>query len=207
MGYIEGHKKSGFKVGDTVKIIRKAQSQEDGWGSIWNNSMDHLIGTYVKIKENFNNTWGFQIKTSSGINWNVPWFVLEKVSGSDDGRFKEGDEVEIIASWAELFDIGLSKTYIKQTYPKMKGVITGCYHDTDKFFLQDEVGVPAWFRASHLCKIGGTPSPKGIISSLDEPTPSPKAQRSCSTCRDNSSNAMEGGCGECYGNYSNYIKE
>jgi len=204
MGYYEDHQKSGFKVGDTVRVIREAYHGEGGWVGDWIEEMGNIIGKEHKITtDKGSRCYGFSIEYKGNL-WHLPWFILEKASCSDD-KLKEGDEVEIIANESELGSIGTTIEHVKRAYPKMKGVITGCYYDIDKFFLRDEVGVPVWFRASHLRKIEGTPSPKGIISSLDDPISSPKV-RGCSTCKDNSSSAMEGGCGDCYGDYSNYIK-
>lgn len=41
--YTEGHRKSGIKVGDKVRVIRKAEDYEDDWDNTWEYEMDSLL--------------------------------------------------------------------------------------------------------------------------------------------------------------------
>ena len=202
MGYLDDHKKSGFKVGDIVKITRKAQSDENGWSSVWNDSMNYLVGLEVEINLDNGNTWGFQIKTTNGSTWNVPWFILEKV---EDSELKVGDEVEIIATYEELNKIGISRKNVDASFPLKRGEVKSIY-TYDGIDISGENSITWEMSKHHVRKIESTTSLiRETVSSPDEPTLSPKA-RDCSTCIDNSSSALEGRCGDCYGDHSNYIE-
>ena len=214
MGYLDDHKKSGFKVGDTVKITRKAQSNENGWGSVWNDSMDYLVGLEVKINYDNGDTWGFQIKTTNGIAWNVPWFVLERVEKDKSADILNiGDKVEIIATDKDLDDNFLTRGIIERNFPDRIGIIlridvTGpsrTIRNSPFCKIGNGSGNTIRISAKHLRKIESNPTEGVSIKPQDEPIPSPKA-RDCSTCIDNSSSALEGRCGDCYGDHSNYIE-
>jgi len=80
--YLKGHNNCGLKVGDRVKVIRKADSYEKGWNNSWVPKMDKYlgcIGIIVKDAKEF----GFRVKFEcpGGIfrPYNYPYFVLEKV--------------------------------------------------------------------------------------------------------------------------------
>lgn len=63
-----------LKVGDEVKVLRKAKTEELGWELGWNENMNKLIGQTLKI---------YRIHPSKGIRvcespyFSVPFFVLE----------------------------------------------------------------------------------------------------------------------------------
>ena len=40
--YLKGQKASGIKVGDKVRVTRKANSHENGWNTFWEKVMDKL---------------------------------------------------------------------------------------------------------------------------------------------------------------------
>lgn len=64
-----------LKVGDYVKVTRKAESHEGGCDYLWNYRMDNSVGKILKVEE---------IKTRNGVitledACCYPYFVLEKV--------------------------------------------------------------------------------------------------------------------------------
>lgn len=68
--------KNNLKVGDYVKVLRKAESYENGWENIWAVSMDHYVGKTLKV---------CKIQPTGKIILNLgkhiceyPYFVLEK---------------------------------------------------------------------------------------------------------------------------------
>lgn len=63
-----------LKVGDYVKVTRKAESREGGCDYLWNYRMDNSVGKILKVEE---------IKTRNGVivledSCCYPYFVLEK---------------------------------------------------------------------------------------------------------------------------------
>lgn len=75
--YIEASKKSGIKVGDTVKVLRKARDGEQGWGNIWNECrMDSNVGKKFEVVE-ADTGYGFELSDVYGHFY--PHFVLELV--------------------------------------------------------------------------------------------------------------------------------
>lgn len=76
--YLAGHKACGLKVGDYVKVTRKAEDYEVGWNSFWLGEMDSLVGHIYTILHDEGEE-GFGIKVHS-TNYILPWFVLEKVT-------------------------------------------------------------------------------------------------------------------------------
>lgn len=85
--YLVGHKACGLKVGDTVKILRIAKDNEQGWTNFWDYAMDETINQIGRIKED-TASCGFQI-IAEGHFFNYPWFVLEKVEEKTDGEIFE----------------------------------------------------------------------------------------------------------------------
>ena len=82
MGYLKKHIKSGIKVGDTVKVTRIAEDNENGWGSKWN-SMGHM-DCYVGKKHTVigdGEKLGFELESiKGGHSFYFPYFVLKKVN-------------------------------------------------------------------------------------------------------------------------------
>jgi hypothetical protein len=66
-------KAANFKVGDKVRILRKADNWELGWGTVWYPSMNKLVGKVVEIHEVFSNG---NVVADGFV---FPWFVLELV--------------------------------------------------------------------------------------------------------------------------------
>jgi hypothetical protein len=62
-----------FKVGDKVRILRKADNFELGWGNNWSSKMDKYIGKVIEIGK------VFPCGCIKVDGWTFPWFVLELV--------------------------------------------------------------------------------------------------------------------------------
>lgn len=73
--YLAGHKASGLKVGDRVRVMRKAKDREHGWEAVWLHSMNGMVGRNVTISED-GGVIGFKIENA---NYSLPHFILEKV--------------------------------------------------------------------------------------------------------------------------------
>lgn len=69
-------KANNVKVGDRVRILRKAEDHEDGWGDVWTKGCSVGCGEIVDI----NNKYGIRVcmDDTPWISW-YPYFVLEKV--------------------------------------------------------------------------------------------------------------------------------
>lgn len=68
-------KQTGLKVGDKVRVIAKAESQQCGWNNSWEDEMDSYVGSVQEIKS---------IYSDIGIHlggWRFPFFVLAKYDG------------------------------------------------------------------------------------------------------------------------------
>lgn len=78
--YFEGHNKSGLKVGDRVKVLRKAESGESNWDNTWCHDMDKYVNKIYIITHDFGCP-GFQLNTVPAISstFSFPYFVLKKV--------------------------------------------------------------------------------------------------------------------------------
>jgi hypothetical protein len=78
MSYIKGHNKSGFKVGDKVKVLRKVRNYENGWNNIWCSNMNDCVGKIYEIVYEEEDA-GFKLNTNiHGVNYSFPYFVLKK---------------------------------------------------------------------------------------------------------------------------------
>ena len=81
-------KESGINVGDTVKVLRKAQSKEMGWPTAWASDMDKMIGNEYTVVEIFNGVYHLD-----SLYW-FPFFVLEKIESAKPAHeFKPFDKV------------------------------------------------------------------------------------------------------------------
>lgn len=77
--YIEGHRNCGIKVGDRVRVTRKAEYEEDGWNNCWGEGMDEFVGETVIVLVDWEN-YGFRCILPEGNEaFGFPYFVLEKI--------------------------------------------------------------------------------------------------------------------------------
>lgn len=101
--YIENQRKwvneNNIKVGSKVKIIKKADSEECGWGAYWNSFMDdsiNEIGTITMISDDGFINIGIQVYLENEGNYYFyPYFVLEKVKDKNEFRFGARVKAEI----------------------------------------------------------------------------------------------------------------
>jgi hypothetical protein len=68
----------GIKVGDKVRVLRKAKSFEMGWDTIWVSFMDEYIGSIGKVLGSLD-IHGLKVGFDDGSEYAFPFFVLEKV--------------------------------------------------------------------------------------------------------------------------------
>lgn len=75
--YLAFHNASGLKVGDSVRVVRKAEDYEMGWGDIWAGYMDDFVDRTYKITGDA--TWyGWELNNKCTF----PTFVLQKVDST-----------------------------------------------------------------------------------------------------------------------------
>lgn len=72
--YLAFHNASGLKVGDSVRVVRKAEDREMGWSDIWSGHMDDFVDRTYKITGDAA-SYGWELDN----NWTFPTFVLQKV--------------------------------------------------------------------------------------------------------------------------------
>jgi len=75
MSYLNGHRASGLKVGDQVRITRVAHSREAGWEDAWVPRMTGMMEAGTATITHDGATHGFRLDD----RFNFPFFVLEKV--------------------------------------------------------------------------------------------------------------------------------
>lgn len=76
-------KKNDLKIGDKVRLIRKAESVEDGWPNVWPDKVDGWVGKILKVKEiSRGNISCYDFETNDWFNF--PYFVLEKIMERKD---------------------------------------------------------------------------------------------------------------------------
>lgn len=82
--YCDAQAACGLEVGDYVRVIRKADNREAGWGDVWIARMDNtvgMVGKAVKVS-----SVGIHVSFASPINevWIFPYFVLEKTDKPEE---------------------------------------------------------------------------------------------------------------------------
>ena len=76
--YVTLQNASGIKVGDTVKVLRTANSYEMGWNNEWTVEMDEFVGMTF-IVEDLRAADGIGLMQGNCGPYNFPFFVLEMV--------------------------------------------------------------------------------------------------------------------------------
>lgn len=66
-----------LKAGDTVRVLRKAESISNGWRGRWIPEMDLFVGKKCKVLTI--NSLGVLLEDDNDEAWYFPAFVLEKV--------------------------------------------------------------------------------------------------------------------------------
>ena len=106
MTHQEVFEAQGYEVGDTVRVTRKAKSDENGWENGWENSwvgsMNILIGREVKIlrvSESLGYLLDMGVHSAHTPLW-FPSFVCERVEleiDPNDDVIRVGDTVEMLS--------------------------------------------------------------------------------------------------------------
>lgn len=87
--YLDGHTRCGIKVGDIVKVTRKAETDESGWNNVWVDEMDAIVGEELVVVADTSER-GFDLRPITGElrdrmgcptphDFSFPYFVLEKI--------------------------------------------------------------------------------------------------------------------------------
>lgn len=76
--YLELQKEADFRVGDRVKVLRAAESWENGWQEVWDSEIkDKFVGKTFKIRDV--SKWGISLRYGEGaLAWHFPYFILER---------------------------------------------------------------------------------------------------------------------------------
>ena len=107
-----------MKVGDIVKISRKVEDDEDGWGNWWSEYADTWVGKTGEITKDGGGC-GFRVFLEEENDcWYFPYFVLEKVEENETPKGMKFDEdklrydlipPEVLLWLAELYTHGAKK--------------------------------------------------------------------------------------------------
>jgi hypothetical protein len=105
--YRDYQNESGIKVGDRVRVTRKAQNYEIGWGLPWVDDMDQCIGKCYEVK-NVSGQFGFKLEWTEysedehrdldNGGW-FPYFVLQLEEGKLDKPKLEEKCARWITEW------------------------------------------------------------------------------------------------------------
>lgn len=100
--YLDAQSACGLKEGDYVRVTRKAEVREAGWGNPWVPDMNAAVGRVGKVNCLCN--FGVSVYFGSPIinTWNFPYFVLEKVEKPEQ-EFKPFDRVLVRDSLDEIW--------------------------------------------------------------------------------------------------------
>lgn len=91
--YVEQAKKwikeNELKAGDYIKVLRKAEDHENGWGLFWIAEMDNCVGKTLRVDTIDSDEYGILLG-----RYRFPYFVLEKVEEpkSEYVPFKSAEE-------------------------------------------------------------------------------------------------------------------
>jgi len=124
----------GIKIGDTIKVLRKAKDKESGWGTCWDYLMDEAIGKELVVKF-INPNSGFLLED----NFWYPWFVLEKVKSGivkKTGTKKNAYET-LEQGWKQKHNIQIGDRV--RVLRKAKSMECGWNNSWTKF-MDDSVG-------------------------------------------------------------------
>lgn len=143
----------GVKVGDCVKVLRKAGKDEEDWGDAWMPDMDNYVGSFYEITEICPD--GIELDSE----YIFPYFVLEKVSDRYEpfasteeflvgysSQFKEDPDMLTSAIWLK----SVAEVYSLVTEIWSDGVVMG--NDADVTSWEDLL--------EHWVFLNGTPCGK-----------------------------------------------
>ena len=81
--YEKHQRECGLKVGDFVKILRKAKDDENGWDNYWPEEADTWVGKTGEIIEDGGGVGLKVFLEEENDWWFFPYFVLEKVEDKE----------------------------------------------------------------------------------------------------------------------------
>lgn len=84
---------SKLKVGDVVKITRKAEEGENGWDNAWVREMDIFVGKNGVVVDLPSDEGVKVYCLEAGEYYSFPEFILKKIDGGSMSEFKVGDKV------------------------------------------------------------------------------------------------------------------
>lgn len=90
---------SGIKVGDTVKVLRKAEAYEMGWCNSWAGPMSDMVGKTATV----NSVTNGNINLGKD-NYGYPFFVLEIVEKKFTCDETEEQALVLLKKAAKLLD-------------------------------------------------------------------------------------------------------
>ena len=75
--YKAAQKESGIAIGDSVIVMRRAKSRENGWNADWVTGMNEFVGKTCEVIKQSSHS-GFLLESlSSYTHWWFPYFVLQ----------------------------------------------------------------------------------------------------------------------------------
>lgn len=113
-------KATGVKEGSWVKVTRKAENYESGWGTVWANEMDSLVDKTVCALEfdNRESNRGVFICTKDDYKYWVPFFVLEPAEAPkpEKYRFQPFEQVLVRDEDDEAWRISLFERHARDSF-------------------------------------------------------------------------------------------
>ena len=82
-----------LKVGDVVKITRKAEDGENGWDNTWVEEMDVFVGKNGVVVDSPSDEGVKVFCLEAGDYYSFPEFVLKKIDGGSMSEFNFGEKV------------------------------------------------------------------------------------------------------------------
>lgn len=104
--YLLAQEHCGLKVGDWVRVTRKAENHEAGWDHTWVTGSNELLNEKGVIQ--FIDKDGIHITfpDKKAINFTFPYFVLKKFN-SQEAPLKPFDKVLVKKEWDDKWKINL----------------------------------------------------------------------------------------------------
>lgn len=96
--YLLAQEHCGLKVGDWVRVTRKAKDHESGWGGTWVTGSNKLLNKKGVIQSIDKNGVSITFPKEKAINFSFPYFVLRKIN-PQEASFKPFDRVLVRKKW------------------------------------------------------------------------------------------------------------
>jgi len=153
--YIAGQKASGIKVGDTVRVTRKAGTCEDGWATFWPPASDDIVG-HTRVVDEVDNAGALGVHLTNEC-W-FPYFVLEIVKNAGTVPGKQSHKQERNSNMSAPEQIVYDVTIVERTEKLHEA--SGIVQAINRAVLFDgkvsAVGnIAAQQKALEVCKVTG----------------------------------------------------